>query len=68
MSEYGGCTSRDGEREGEGEEEGEEEVVSMVEVLAEQEALQESADAVLGASDDRNCTYLQVSFESFHNS
>ena len=42
------------------EEEDEEEVVSMVEVLAEQQALEESADAVLGDSDDRNCTYLQV--------
>ena len=51
----------DREKENEGrKEEEEDEIVSMVEVLAEQEALEESADAVLGGSDERNCTYLQV--------
>ena len=35
-----------------------EETYSMVDVLAEQKELEESASAVLGASDDKNCTYL----------
>eukprot|EP00794_Sanderia_malayensis_P007909 gene7909-8763_t len=32
-------------------------ILSMVDVLAEDKALQEEATAVLGASDDQNCTY-----------
>lgn len=35
-------------------------VVSMVDVLEEEQLLEEDANAVLGGSDDRNCTYLQV--------
>ena len=58
MSEHG-STSKEKEGRKDKEEE-EDEIVSMVEVLAEQEALEESADAVLGGSDERNCTYLQV--------
>lgn len=34
--------------------------VSMLEVLAEQEALEEDAHAVLGAGDVDNCTYSEV--------
>lgn len=36
-----------------------EETFSMVDILAEQNELEESASAVLGGSDDKNCTYLQ---------
>lgn len=35
-------------------------VLSMVDVLEENKALEEEANAVLGASDDQNCTYPQV--------
>ena len=35
-------------------------VVSMVEILEAEEKLQEDANAVLGGSDDRNCTYVMV--------
>lgn len=35
-------------------------VLSMVDVLEEDNALEEEANAVLGASDDQNCTYPQV--------
>ncbi|XP_075224262.1 putative E3 ubiquitin-protein ligase UBR7 [Lycorma delicatula] len=34
-------------------------VITMVDVLAEEEKLEEDAFAVLGASDDKNCTYSQ---------
>lgn len=34
--------------------------VSMVEILEAEEKLQEDANAVLGGSDDRNCTYIMV--------
>ena len=37
-----------------------ENVLSMVDVLEEDKALEEEANAVLGASDDQNCTYPQV--------
>ena len=37
-----------------------EDVLSMVDVLEEDRALEEEANAVLGASDDQNCTYPQV--------
>ena len=37
-----------------------EDTVSMVDVLEEDKALEEEANAVLGASDDQNCTYPQV--------
>ena len=37
------------------------EIVSMVDVLEEDNAREEEANAVLGASDDQNCTYSQVS-------
>lgn len=39
----------------------EDEVVSMVDVLDEDNELEEEARAVLGDSDDKNCTYLDVS-------
>ena len=38
--------------------------VSMVDVLEEETKLEEDANAVLGDSDDKNCTYLMVSFIS----
>ncbi|ELT99453.1 hypothetical protein CAPTEDRAFT_222324 [Capitella teleta] len=37
----------------------EENVVSMVDILEEEKYLEENANAVLGGSDDKNCTYLQ---------
>ena len=37
-----------------------EDVLSMVDVLEEDNALQEEANAVLGACDDENCTYSSV--------
>lgn len=37
-----------------------EDVLSMVDVLEEDRALEEEANAVLGASDDQNCTYPQA--------
>lgn len=40
--------------------EGDENSVTMVDVLKEQEAFEEDAEAVLGASDDKNCTYPLV--------
>ena len=44
--------------------------ISMLDVLEEQQELEENANAVLGDSDDRNCTYIMVwemdkSFHSF---
>lgn len=35
-------------------------VVTMMDVLEEQQNFEEDANAVLGASDDKNCTYLKV--------
>jgi E3 ubiquitin-protein ligase UBR7 len=35
-------------------------VVTMVDVLKEEQELEDDAKAVLGASDDKNCTYSQV--------
>lgn len=35
-------------------------VVTMMDVLQEQEDFEEDANAVLGASDDKNCTYFKV--------
>lgn len=35
-------------------------VVTMVDVLKEEEELEDDAKAVLGASDDKNCTYSRV--------
>jgi hypothetical protein len=35
-------------------------VVSMLDVLQEDESLEDEANAVLGASDDKQCTYDQV--------
>jgi E3 ubiquitin-protein ligase UBR7 len=35
-------------------------VVTMVDVLKEEQELEDDAKAVLGASDDQNCTYTQV--------
>ncbi len=37
-----------------------EDVLSMVDVLAEDKEREEEANAVLGASDDQQCTYAQV--------
>ena len=39
----------------------EEEEFSMVDVLQEDNELEEEANAVLGGSDDQNCTYPSVS-------
>lgn len=36
--------------------------VTMLEVLAAEKALEEDANAVLGDSDEKNCTYPQVSY------
>lgn len=36
-------------------------VVTMMDVLQEQQDFEEDANAVLGASDDKNCTYPKVS-------
>lgn len=41
--------------------EDEENSVTMLDVLQEENALEEDAIAVLGASDDQNCTYNKVS-------
>lgn len=35
-------------------------VVTMMDVLQEQQDFEEDANAVLGASDDKNCTYSKV--------
>ena len=35
-------------------------VITMVDVLKEEEELEDDAKAVLGASDDQNCTYSRV--------
>lgn len=37
-----------------------EKVVTMMDVLQEQQEFEEDANAVLGASDDKNCTYSKV--------
>ena len=39
---------------------GEEDVVSLSQVVAEDRELEETANAVLGDSDDSNCTYTKV--------
>jgi E3 ubiquitin-protein ligase UBR7 len=35
-------------------------VITMVDVLKEEQELEDDAKAVLGASDDQNCTYSRV--------
>lgn len=35
----------------------------LVNIIDEEDELAQNADAVLGGSDDRNCTYLMVRFE-----
>ena len=42
-----------------------EDVLSMVDVLKEENDLEEEANAVLGDSDDQNCTYPKVNFFTF---
>lgn len=42
-------------------EDGGENGVSMVDILAEEQKLEEDTKAVLGDSDDHNCTYIMVS-------
>ena len=37
-----------------------EDTISFVEVLQQEEELEENANAVLGASDDKNCSYISV--------
>lgn len=37
-----------------------EKVVTMMDVLQEQQDFEEDANAVLGASDEKNCTFLKV--------
>ena len=41
----------------------EDEGVSMVDVLKEEEMMEEDARAVLGGSDEKNCTYDMVRWE-----
>ena len=36
----------------------------LVNIIDEEDELAQNADAVLGGSDDRNCTYLMVRFDS----
>ena len=36
-------------------------IITMVDVLKEEEELEDDAKAVLGGSDDKNCTYTRVS-------
>ena len=36
--------------------------ITLVDVLEEEAQLEEDADAVLGGSDDQNCTYLSVCY------
>lgn len=38
----------------------EEKVVTMMDVLQEQQEFEDDANAVLGASDEKNCTYSKV--------
>lgn len=38
-------------------------VVTMMDVLQEEEQIEEDANAVLGASDEKNCTYSKVSIK-----
>lgn len=38
--------------------------VTMLDVLQEERELEDDANAVLGASDDKNCTYGKVSHET----
>lgn len=38
------------------------EVVTMMDVLKEQQEFEDDANAVLGGSDDKECTYSQVNF------
>ena len=47
------------------EEKADDAIVSMEDVLQEHEALEDEANAVLGASDDKECTYAQVE-QSLH--
>ena len=42
-----------------------EDVLSMVDVLKEENDLEEEANAVLGDSDDQNCTHPKVKFLTF---
>lgn len=42
-----------------------EDVLSMIDVLKEENELEEEANAVLGDSDDQNCTYPMVKNISF---
>lgn len=37
-------------------------VITMLDVLEEEKMLEDDALAVLGASDDKNCTYNQVTY------
>lgn len=41
--------------------------VTMLDVLQEENQLEEDANAVLGAADDKNCTYIQVNVTQNHN-
>lgn len=43
-----------------------EDVLSMIDVLKEENELEEEANAVLGDSDDQNCTYPMVKKISFN--
>ena len=38
-------------------------VISMLDVLAEEKQLEDDAEAVLGDSDDKNCTYENVGID-----
>lgn len=43
----------------------EENSVTMLDVLQEENQREEDANAVLGASDDKNCTYLKVKIKFY---
>lgn len=43
-----------------------EKVVTMVDVLQQQQEFEKDADAVLGACDDKDCTYTKVRINFFY--
>lgn len=47
-------------RDGNEEDDDEEEIITMQDVIDQEEELEDEAFAVLGASDDKNCSYTQV--------
>lgn len=45
-----------------------EKVVTMMDVLQEEQDFEDNANAVLGGSDEKNCTYSQVKTNLWHYS